>query len=348
MQITNARINILRDRNTTDDCVSIYMQTDPVYGGETKKHNVTRLKNAIQALQRKAKADDKQLDEIFTQLHSLLEDNAFWQQQDAGLALFADKQQCMRVRLPFAINDFSVLGSAFVISPLIAMKSLSHEFYLLDINLKTKPRLLRTTSKTLVEVHPDEMPQSFEQITARYEYNTDLSFKGAPRNTPGSGDSASFHGPDTQRELDVNKRAYLRDITHAVDSFLKDKERPLVLAGTEERVGNLRKELRYHTVLQEYIAGDVGEEGESMLYRRALPLVMAYRRNVINESVRQLLASNPNRTLVDYDAITKAARENRVEQLYVPLYHHTQVADEASTITLDFPDNELESLEALI
>lgn len=350
MPITNARIQELRGKQSQGGCVSIYMQTDPAVNGESMKQNITRLKNVIQSLQRADAGGDGRLDDIVGRLRDLLEDREFWLRQDVGLAIFADKDSCTPVRLPYAINDFAVRSDAFVISPLVAMKSIDRGFYLLDINMKTRPRLFRSTGGTLMEVQASEMPQPFQKIAERYEFNTDLGFKSAPRGE--GGDSVSFHGPDVRRELDEKQRAYLRDVAEATDSFLNGRERPLILAGVEERVGNLRKELRYPTVLADYIAGDVGDEKEATLYRKALPIVVAYRRGLIDKAVHDLLESNPRRITAGEEEVLKAAREKRVANVYIPLYR--RIADETKpagtppAIVVDMPNESVHSLEALV
>jgi len=354
MPITSARINALRKVTTEGACLSIYMQTDPRIHGESIKQNMTRLKNIIKSLQHEANYDKNQFGNIAASLNDLLDDRQFWQQQDMSLAIFADNQgDCTPVRLPYTINDFTSLGDTYAISPLAAMKSIDRGFYLLDINLKTKPRLFRSVGRTLVEVEPDEMPQSFETIAAQYEYDSEIGFKGAPRGgAGGSGDSVSYHGADLNRELDAKQRAYLHDVAAAVDTFLSNRERPLVLAGTEERVGNLRKYLSYHTVLHDYVNGDVGDDNGSILFRKALPLVTTYRRGLIDASVQELHNSKPEIIVTGTEAILQAAQEKRVARLYVPLYRLVDSTDKTtnavSEVALELPSDLLNPLEQLV
>jgi len=351
MPITTARIDALRNVTTSGECLSIYMQTDPKVHGESIKQNMTRLKNVIKSLQHEVNYDKKRFSKMTASLHDLLDDLPFWQQQDMSLAIFVDNSgNCTPVRLPYAINDFSTLGDSYAISPLVAMMSIDRGFYLLDINLKTKPRLFRSVGRTHLEVESSEMPQSFEKIAAQYEYDDNLGFKGAPRGSGGGdGDSVSYHGADLNRELDEKRRSYLRDVAAAVDSFLEGRERPLVLAGTEERVGNMRKYLKYPTVLHEYVNGDVGDENGSALDRKALPLVTTYRRALIDASVRELLDSKPDSIIADTGAIMKAAGDKRIDRLYVPLYHLTDETDSTvPEVILDLPHDSLDAFELLV
>lgn len=350
MPITTARINELRTKTTSGACLSIYMQTDPKVHGESIKQNVTRLKNIIQSLQHQTGYDKKQFASMTASLSDLLDDLPFWQQQDMSLAIFADDEgNCTPIRLPYAINDFTSLGDTYAIGPLVAMKSIDRGFYLLDINLKSKPRLFRSVGQTLREIEPQEMPQSFESIAAQYEYDANIGFKGAPKGDNGAGDSVSYHGSDLNRELDARRRAYLQEVAKAVDGFLINRERPLILAGTEERVGNLRKYLKYPTVLHDYVNGDVSDDNGAVLYRKALPIVTSYRRGLIDASVKELLASKPEHIVMDTDSILDAAEDKRIDRLFVPLYR--LVGEDAATVrevAIELSSDFLNPLERLV
>ncbi len=349
MPITTARIDTLRSKRTNGACLSVYMQTNPKVHGESIKYNITRLKNIIQSLQHEAGYDKKKLATLTAALSDLLDDLPFWQDQDMGLAIFADNEgNCTPIRLPYAINDFTSLGDTYAIGPLVAIKSIDRGFYLLDINLKTKPRLLRSVGRTLREIETQEMPQPFETLAAQYEYDAGLGFKGAPRGH-GAGDSVSYHGADLNRELDARRRAYLQSVAKTVDVFLKGRERPLVLAGTEERVGNVRKCLKYPTVLHEFVSGDVGDDSGPTLYRKAAPLVTVYRRMLIDASVQELLESKPEHIAITTDSILQAAKDRRVDRLYVPLYRLVHdPASIISTVSLELPSELLNPLEQLV
>ncbi|NCU37707.1 hypothetical protein EOL96_01420 [Candidatus Saccharibacteria bacterium] len=338
-------IQALRNKKTTGQKLSIYIPTHPKSNRQTISEDTIRFKNALQDVKNDPSYDESSLKDTMTELYKLLDDTEFWKHQDVGLAVFGDTDGYEYFNLPYETTAATYLAPEFVTSPLVIAHSIGSGFYVLDVNLNS-PRLYRTSNGTLIEVCQDEMPGSFQDTVARDEYNVELQHQATPRS---SGDT-SFHGHDPADSVDDDTKRYLRIVADSVDGCMKDHDQPLILSGTENRVGNFRQYLSYVNVLPDVLTGNKEELSAQQLYGEAIHIAATYDQAQRQASIDKLISSAPEFVVMGAKEIREAASAGRIERLYLPVYRRTtdtvRPGDFASII-FQLPDD-IKELDQLV
>jgi len=346
MNLSSKRIQQLLERDSEGSQISIYLPTHPSSNSQTLTQDTTRFKNALKQIKNNPDYDERELGDVVKSLYKLVDDIGFWKQQDVGLALFADSSGYEYYHLPYETTEETYLENKFVVGPLVVMHSIGSEFFVLDINL-TNPRLLKSSHGTLVVVNDDNMPASFQDTVARDEYKAELQHMAAPR---GSGGDNKFHGHDPEDTLDNDTALYLTLVANAVDTFLVDQERPLLLVGEQNRVGNLRPHLKYKHLLPQSIDGNFETLTPQDLYDTTIETMRNHEADKRRSLVKQLVSSAPELVASGIKDIAEAAQAGRVEIMYVPAYRRTADnvrSGESESIVLQLP-NDVSALESVI
>jgi len=344
MNLSKKHIQSLLKSERSGQKLSIYIPTHPKSTSQTLSQDVIRLKNALKSVKTDPKFDAKQLNSTMDQLHELLDDTEFWKHQDTGLALFADNKGYQFFNLPYEITEACYLDEAYVISPLVVMQSINGGFYLADINL-TAPRMFYGHNGGLYQINQELMPQSFQKAIAHDEHKAELQHQ---RTTTISGTSS--HGHDPEDSIDEDTQRYLRMVAHAVDTHLKDgHEQPLLLAGTANRVGNIRQLIKYHHVMSDNLTGNYEQQTAQQLHDLALPIIKAYNRQHRSNMASKLAAAAPELVVRGAKAIARATDMGRIERLYVPSFRSTTDGvqtseDEAIVLQMDGQASEFETI----
>jgi hypothetical protein len=139
-------------------CVSLYMPTHRS-GPETQQDPI-RLKNLIrQAEQRLVGTGMRRRDasEILQPARRLLEDEAFWRHQSAGLALFLRTEWFRWYRLPLTFEELVVVSDRFHVSPVLPLLTGDGRFFVLALS-ENEARLLAGTRFNVQVVNVPGLP----------------------------------------------------------------------------------------------------------------------------------------------------------------------------------------------
>lgn len=326
----------LMNEHGTGRYASIYMPTHPASTSTSIAADRIRFKNAIKQIRNHPDYDKSELGRSLKILEELQEDIEFWKYQDLGLAVFFDGNDVRYLKLPFEVNEASYLTSHYVVSPLIIMDAVNTNFYVLDINF-TEPRLFYGAQGGLTQVNQANMPGALDEEVGRAEYKKHLQHH--------SGSDNAFHGHFPEDIVNDESRKYLKRIAEAVDTYLLDEHAPLLLAGTPNRLGNLRKELTYRHILPEHFEGSVERLNATELYDSAAKLIQSFFIEQTKEAVDRLNSAAPQYVLQSASEITEIATSdtgNRIESLYLPIFRLTQDSvrpGDNTSIAIELPEN---------
>jgi hypothetical protein len=327
-------------KTDTGTKISIYIPTHPASTSTTLSEDTIRFKNTLQIIKAHEKYDESELGETIKKLESLLDDINFWKYRTLGLAVFADANGYQTVDLNFEITDMQYVEDTYVTSPLAVMLSIGTGYYVLDIN-HTKPRLVYFSASAKEEVATESMPGSFEEMVERVEYQ-----KQQQHQSVGGG---MFHGHTEADALDEAAMRYHRLIAKCVDKYLVDHDEPLLLTGTQNRIGHMRPLLNYHNVMKEAVEGNNEQLNEQELQNATDKIIenadMAARDEVIEKTKNTPLSSIALGTI----EIETAAEAGRVEALFLSAFRRTtdNIRDNYQTsIVLQLPEDVL-SIETL-
>ncbi len=342
MTKTEAILSKLLNADNDGKKISLFQSTHPASSSANIQEDIIRFKNGLQRVRSDNKYDES-IDQTLNSLDNLLDDTEFWKHRTVGLVIFGDEKGYEAVSLPHDIDELSYVDNQFLVTPLALMNSLGSDFYVLDIN-HTRPRLVEVSSVGCQEVKLESMPSSFEEMTANIEYGKDLQHQ--------SGGSDRFHGHTDEAALQDDAMRYYRKIVEAVENHLEGHDDPVVLVGTENRIGEIRKLLTYHRVLEDYIEGNGEHMDETGLCNAGRPLVEKYNQTKRQTMVNQFAEIIPDRKLIGIDEIHQAAQEGRIDTLFVPSYRITSDTvregfDESIVVELS-DDNKIEPIEAVV
>lgn len=335
--------SLLKNRNP-NLVGSIYIPTHPKSTSQNMSADQTRFKNALQYIRLHPEYDESLLGESMQKLDKLYEDVEFWKYQEQGLAVLFSDTVFEYFKVPFEMTEATYLTDHYVVSPLLVMDAVDTSFYVLDVNV-SQPRLLRSTSGELHEVNKENMPGSLDDEVGKDEYNKQLSHQ--------HGGPLGYHGHQDDEVInDVTKR-YLRMVAEATDSYLEGHESPLLLAGTENRTGNIRKELQYKAVMDKAHDGSVEKLNSVELYDVVQPITEEYFAGRLAASVQKLSDASPEFVAVGTEEITALATTEgagRIESLYLPIYRLTKDtvrAGDNTSLVIELP-GDIETIEPLV
>lgn len=299
-------------------CVSIYMPTFRA-GAETQQ-NPIRFKNLLRAVQERLEEQGMEptdTAELLTPLREMVDDYAFWQTQDQGLAVFFSPGMFRAYRMPAYTDELVVVENRFHLKPLFTLLQNEGRFYVLAIS-KKNVRLIAATRHRAEEVElPPDVPRSFEEalgpLTRRYsQFQASTSSKTVSR-------MPLFHGHGTGED---DLKAELVKAFNIIDKALikyMDRDTPVVLAGVEYVLPRYKETAEHPRVLDEGLAmGNAENLSPEELRDLALEIVEP----VLNEDRRKaaerygdLIGSG--RASSRYEDILPAAHDGRVDTLFV-------------------------------
>jgi len=294
--------------------LSLYQPTHPASSGKTVKEDIIRFKNILQAARSDALYDEAMFADTMRSLEALIDDIDFWKYRTVGLALFADQDGFETVSLSHDVTEAYYLEVQYQVSPLVLMKSLGAQYYILDIN-HTRPRLLHGSPLSCRELTVADMPASFDKTFENVEYNTELQHQ--------SGGVGTFHGHDDQAALRDNTMRYYRMIASATDAYLSGHNEQLLLVGVENRVGSMRHFLTYSHVLGEYVVGNGKAMNEQALHDVTMQVIEQYSAKHRQAQIRAYEEASPDQVALGLDAVQAALVQQRVATLLVPSYRRT-------------------------
>lgn len=320
---------------------SIYIPTHPTSTPEAVTTSRTLLKNALQDIRNHPDFNERELGDVVDAVHKELYDNAeFWNYQSYGLAVLISNNGYEFYHLPFKVVEQNYISDNYIIHPLLVALSVDPSFFLLDVNT-TKPRLFQAKDGRLELIAEDVLPGSLDEEVGRDEYKPELQHQ--------SGGSSGFHGHTTSAAADEDLRRYLKILAEATDTALSHTDRPLILAGTVNRLSDFSKNLHYAHVLEETVDGNHESTHPDELIDLANPVIRHYLRDQRNKEVEKINELGPEHVASIMSDINAAAKEGRVDTLFLPIYRidaNSSQPDAEHSRIIDMP-NDIEEIETL-
>ncbi|HZJ34861.1 MAG TPA: hypothetical protein VFD55_02505 [Candidatus Angelobacter sp.] len=341
MILSNNNLQHIINKSNTGTKLSIYIPTHPASTSPTLSEDMIRFKNTLQNIKANEKYTERELGETMGKLESLLDDSDFWKHRTNGLAVLADKNGYEIVDLDYEITDMQYIQDTFIVSPLVMMFSIGTGYYVLDIN-HTKPRLLHFTSYTKGEVDLKDMPGSLEQTIQRDERQQHIQHQSAPRNM--------FHGQSESGAVDADILRYYKIIAKAVEEHLIDHDEPLLLAGTDNRIGHMRPLIGYSNIIDAVLNGNNEDLNEQELLdatTAAIESVGTLKRDKLITKVKATPLANLSQGITE---IETAIASGRVEALYLSAFERTTDnvrEDGRSAVVLQLPED-ITAIESLV
>jgi hypothetical protein len=300
-------------------CVSLFL---PIRRAEPSHHqNRIRLEHLLgQAGTRLLARSLTATQALLAPVWQLIEDQAFWEHQSDGLAIFAAPHLFRVYRLPLAFEELLVVNERLHVTPLLPFFSGDGRFYVLTLGLKGV-RLLQATHYTIRPIALPDVPDSlqdalkYDEFAKQPQWHPGVSGRGGAR-------GAIFHGQGAHdgRVAKEEILRYFQQVAHGVSAVLHAERAPLLLAGLAYLLPIYHEANTYPQLVEEDIPANPDDLPLTELHAQAWAIMeprFAHERTAASEYYRQLLATQPTLASSYLRAIIPAAYAGRVETLFV-------------------------------
>ncbi len=307
-------------------CLSIYMPTE-IMGAQTQQNRI-RLKNLLAEAETALMplvARKVEIEPLLAPITALMANEAFWQQQSEGLALFLAPDFFQSYRLPVQFPELVVAEDRFHIKPLLPMLSIDGTFYLLALR-QGGVSLLQGTRFGLAEIAlSDDVPTSLQEALKYDDFESSLQFHtGTGTNPQGGGRSAIFHGHGGGDDAENREQIlrFFRQLDNGVRDLLEGSNHPpLVLAGVSFLQGLYTQVNQYSDLVAEGIQHDPEAMDQLELHQAAWALVeptFSEGREQALADLHSLIGNDDERAAKNLEQIISGAYFQRIDTLFIP------------------------------
>ncbi|MGB3493332.1 MAG: hypothetical protein WBA57_11425 [Elainellaceae cyanobacterium] len=313
-------------------CISIYAPMERL-GSETQQ-NPIRLKNLVRQAVEKLLAlglHEQDTKELLQPLYELATYD-FWQHQSDGLAIFLSSNQFRYYCLPISFPELTVVGDRFHLKPLLQLMSGDGIFSVLALS-QNQVRLFQGSLYHLdeVELKPSEAEAlTLSQAKGLTDVPTNiaaaLQYDNAEKSLQvhagsSKGNSGIFHGQGAGNEDQKNDLlSYFRQVNSGLESFLKNQQAPLILAGVDYLLPIYHEANTYSHLLPDGISGNPEaltlEELHTQAWQIAQPYFDLAKISTMSH-YGELQGSEETANTIE--KVVPAAYFQRVETLFVPI-----------------------------
>jgi hypothetical protein len=297
--------------------VSLYMPT--YQAGAEVQQNAIRCKNLMREAERRLLAAGLRPSDVSAWLEPiqrLVVDNAFWQEQSDGLALFRDAEIFRAYRLPLAFEEIIMVAERFHLKPLLPLFTGDGRFYVLALS-QNAVRVHQCSRDHTRTVQLDNVPHSLAEALRFDDPEKQLQFHTG---TPGGGGrrAAMFHGHGIGEDAKDNIRGYFRQIDRGIQEALRGEQAPLVIASVDYLLPLYREVSTYPHLVDTGITGNPEGIRAEDLHASAWPLVEPLFGQAQDEA-RARYDRYIGTGLASYDLamIVPAAYDGRIDTLFV-------------------------------
>lgn len=217
-------------------CISILMPTH-IKGADTRQDPI-RLKNLIgkAASELEEKGHDASL---LDPLERLLDNDAFWQHQGNGLAIYVTKDDARCIRLNRHIEETSHVDNQFLISPLIQETNSQGRYFVLSLSWD-QATLYRCDGDTMTVVETERLPAKSDELVLPRD--PEEALQNTSHRSMGNNGGASigmFHGQgEGEDKIKADRDQYLNIVGDEVAGAIYNTGMPLVVIATQEVGGH--------------------------------------------------------------------------------------------------------------
>lgn len=297
-------------------CVSIFLPT--VRAGDTQQNKI-RLKNLLRTAEQRLEEHEvrgPEAAELLKPARELLDDQAWWEHQEEGLAIFLAKDVFKTFRLPIAFHELVAVEKRFHLKPLFALLNGDGHFYILSLT-KKEIRLFSGDRFNVQEVDLGDMPSRFEEVMGNLTRRSTM-FQAGSSNAVTRSPIFPGHGL-TEDDFKAETQKFFQLVDNNLEHLAVDIDRnaPFVLAGVEYLLPLFKESTGLPHVLEEGLTGN--PEGLSLqeLHAKAWEIVEPwFLKDQKKAGERFGDLQSTGRATFDIREILPAAHDGRVETIF--------------------------------
>lgn len=322
------------------NCVSIYIPTHRRGKEVNERHDHILLKNHYQEAKNHIK-DSKNIPEnevksYLQPIHQLIEDTEFWRYQEHGLAVFLGNDFFEFFKLPYPVDEYSLVSNSFQLDQLIPLFSGDDLYYILAVS-QNKVRLLEATRDSVKEIDTgDTLQQGIIEVYKYYDFEKGFKSQsssqgggypgpgtvpkgGGGPNPSGNRGGATFHGHgDSPSDNDHLIKEYFRNLNEGLSHFIRNDKTPVVLAAVDYLHPIFKDAAKSFNIYEKGIVGNYERSHPNELHEKSLEILMPY----WDEQIQQLRdkyqeMAGTGKASYQIDDIAPAALDGRIDTLFV-------------------------------
>jgi hypothetical protein len=316
--VTTKKLNTLA-RQEGGPAVSIYMPLQtPSAKASVKHENMIRLKNLLRRAEDESKAYTRDHPESEGRLSALLQPlrdaydagDRFWDPQAVAIAIFLAPGTAEVLALQAEVSEEVVINDRFHLKPLISAHTMESRFYLVSLDMHDV-KLFRGNASKMQEIPFVDGPPELPEILKEFSFERTLN------KAPGTGTIYVGHAGG-EENLSPHIVEFIEGVDGAVRATLKGTELPVLLAGTENVVGQYRHHSHIRTLLQEYVQGSPRSMSVRDLHAKAWRIISRRQEKKIADEVSAVAeALESDQGARELSDICRAAYEGRLQILLV-------------------------------
>ena len=305
-------------------CVSLFLPTHR--SGRETGQDPLRLKNLLGRAEEELRALGLRGPDAGALLgpgRALLQDQAFWQQRQEGLALFFAPGWWRALSTPVVLGESLMVSGRFHVRPLLPALWPDLRFHVLALS-RSGARLLTATRFTVAETELHDLPAGMDALLAAVESERQLqAHVAARRGSSRAGGAVAFHGHGLGRDAsDERLLEYFRAVDRSVAAAVRADDAPLVLAAVEHFLPLYREVSAVATVIDAAVPGSPDELADAELHERAWALVAPLAERQTEERLaRYAEHAAKGGAAHSIQGVLSGAQAARVETLFVPSDH---------------------------
>lgn len=322
------------------NCVSIYIPTHRRGKEVNENHDQIMLKNHYQKVKNYIK-DNKNISEsevmvYLEPIHNLIEETEFWRYQEHGFAVFLGEDFFEFYKLPYPVDEFSMVSNSFQLDQLIPFFSGDERYYILAVSLN-KVRVLEATPHNIHELEVDDkLQKGINDVYEQYDFEKGMQNQsssqgggypgpgtvpqgGGGPNPSGNRGGATFHGHgSTPSDNDHLIEEYFRNVNQELNHYIPNNRTPIILAAVDRLHPLFKNACKSFNIYEKGIMGNHERTKVDELHQKSLELIKPKQEEILNQSREkyQELAGT-GKASYQIDDIAPAALDGRIDTLFV-------------------------------
>lgn len=333
------------------NCVSIYIPTHR-YGKEVNEgKDAILLKNHYQEVRRHLNQKgipESEADQYLQPIMKLIGDKDFWRRQEKGLAVFLGKDFFEYYKLPYEVDEFSLLSTSFHLEQLIPWLNQEDMFYILALSLK-KIRLFIANEYEIRELDLQErVPEDIDLVLSYYDFTTYMQ-----QHTGAGMIAGDYHGQGRNKSGKGYDEAYIdeyfRHMNDPLDRIMIKKNLPVVLAAVDYLHPIFKKANKTLNVYDKGIMGNPDEMRSNELFQKGVEIIRPHlekRKHEFMEKYRSMAGTG--KASHNIQEIAPAAVDGRIDALFVVKGVHKWGIIKREDNSVQLHDNPQENDQCLV
>ena len=309
MQTINS--NLLKELTTIqgEPCISIYMPTHR-FPPSNSTDPIT-FKNIYKKIQQYIRSNGLvDYENLLQSLEKLMEDKAFWKNNQEGLAIFAYAKELRILQLPEKVQESIYIAKSLCVKPLFKLLQENRSYYLLALALD-EVRLYRGDKYNMEDLHiEDRIPTSMKEALGEELTDNHLHASVVV--------GAGLHGyMEKSQEEDIDMDRFFRKIDQAIlQHYPIPPDIPLFLLTLPEHQTHFRRISKHQNFAEMHL--DISPQAISK------PVILEKMRHILDQLLdkqkkdlleRFELAASDNLSSLDIGDIVRDAIDGKVELL---------------------------------